>query len=407
MDKLAYGFWGCYFGTTALMLAGATVAFTRSLHRISLNAALSALASSFFVISFLGGLPIPDPDMESRFLAHVALAVASVLAYLLFSIVGALDSRKLRRRVQWSLALLTLGGAAIGWQLPAHQSLALGVGVACWLGVIALGVALRSALRGDRLAWRAFLGVLFMLIAMSGLSWIALARGQVPWQVHAASALAGTAYLTMMASALWVRYSYLIELNQIMAHGPSYDPVTRMRSHTETGHMLGDAFKRQHARPSSLGVLVVTIGNLYALENLHGKGAVNHALYVCAGRLRQVAPASVELGRFGDDGFLLFMPECRESGQLVKLAHRVRSRLRKSVALNTSLDVARRESEQTRWRADLGIGVLMVADPAATVSSTLAAARAMSRTAMTYDSRVAWFDRPTGEAVELPAPEPG
>ena len=52
MDKLAYGFWGCYFGTTALMLAGSTIACTRSLHRIWLNAALSATASSFFVLAF-------------------------------------------------------------------------------------------------------------------------------------------------------------------------------------------------------------------------------------------------------------------------------------------------------------------------------------------------------------------
>lgn len=407
MEKLAYGFWGCYFGTTALMLIGAAMGFTRSLHRISLNAALSAAASSFFVIAFLGGLPISDPDTLSRFLAHVALVVASVLAYLLFSIVGVLAMGKVRRRTQWCLAVLALGGAAVGWQLPAVQALALGVGIACGLGLVALGVALRSALRGDRLAWRAVFGVFFMLIAMAGLSWIALARGQVPWQVHAASALAGTAYLTMMASALWVRYSYLIELNQIMAHGPSYDPVTRMRSHTETGHMLGNAFKRQHDQPSVLGVMVLSIGNLYALEKLHGKAAVNHALFVCAGRLRQVAPANVELGRFGEDGFLLAMPECRDSGQLVKLAHRVRSRLGKSVVLNTSLDAARRESEQTRWRADIGIGVLMLADPAATVSSTLATARAMSRTATTYASRVAWFDGASGEAVELPAPEPG
>ncbi|MFN3570556.1 MAG: GGDEF domain-containing protein, partial [Polaromonas sp.] len=103
MDKLAYGFWGCYFGTTALMLAGAGIGFTRSLHRISLNAALSAAASSFFVIAFLGGLPISDEDTLLRFLAHVALAVSMILAYLLFAIVGALDRRRARRATQLAL----------------------------------------------------------------------------------------------------------------------------------------------------------------------------------------------------------------------------------------------------------------------------------------------------------------
>ncbi|WP_395055253.1 GGDEF domain-containing protein [Polaromonas sp.] len=404
MDKLAYGFWGCYFGMTALMLAGSAMAFNRSLHRISLNAGLSATASGLFVLAFLGALPIPDPDTLSRVLAHVAIAASSALAYLLFSIVGALDDHQARRRAQCALAALALGGVALGWLLPAVRALAVGVGIAWWLGLVALGVALRSAWRGERLAWRAFFAVLFLLIVMIGLGLIALARGQVPWQVHAVSALAGTAYLTLMASALWVRYAYLIELNQIMAHGPSYDPVTRMRSHTETGQMIVNAFKHQRDQPMALGILFVSIGNLYALEKLHGTAAMNHALFVCAGRLRQVVPAQFESGRFGEDGFLLLLPECRDSGQLIKLAHRLGPRMAKAVTLNTSVDTTRRESEQTRWRADLGIGVLMVSDPAAKVSATLATARAMSCTAMSYASRVAWFDHASGEAVELPSP---
>ncbi len=405
MDKLAFGFWGCYFGTTALMLAGAAMAFTRSLHRISVNAALSATASSFFVVAFLGGLPITDDDTLARFLAHVALLVSCFLAYLLFSILGILARRKTRRRTQAALWTLALGGIAAGWLLAPQRALALGVGIACGLGVVALGVALRSAWRGDRLAWTGVLGVFFMLVAMAGLSWIALARGQAAWQVHAVSALAGTAYLATMTVALWARYSYLIELHQVMVHGPSYDPVTRMRSLAETGQMMGDAFKRLRGEPAPLGLVVVSIGNLYALEKLHGMAAVNHALFVCAGRLRRAVPARFEMGRLSADGFVLLLRNCRDSGQLIHVAHQIGARLSRSVALNTSLDAARRESEQTRWQADIGVGVLLVVDPAAKASGAMATCKAMSRTAMTYTSRVAWFDRASGEAVELPAPQ--
>ena len=405
MDKLAFGFWGCYFGTTALMLTGAGLAFTRSLHRISLNAALSATASSFFVLAFLGALPIDDTDILARFLAHVALVVSTVLAYLLFSILGSLASNAARHRTQLALGVLALGGIGLGWTLAPQQALALAVSIAGALGVVALGVAVRSAWRGERLAWAAVGGVFFMLLAMAGLSWIALARGQVPWQVHAFSALAGTAYLATMASALWARYSYLIELHQIMVMGPNYDPVTRLRSHNETGHMLGDAFKRHRDQPRTLGVMVISLGNLYALEKLHGMGAVNHALYVCSGRLRRAAPARVEIGRLSSDGFVLLMNDCRDSGQLVRLAHRIGRRLARSVVLNTSLDAARRENEQMRWEADIGIGVLLVSDPVAKASDALATCKALSRTALSYASRVAWFDQASGEAVELPALE--
>ena len=458
MNNLAFGLWGCFFGIAALMLVAAVVAFTRSLRRISLNAALSAIASSFFAFAFLGGLPIDDDAVRARVLSHVAMLVSAFMAYLLFSIVGALERRKTRRVIQMALPLMVVGGVAIGWQLSAMQSLALGIGMACLLAVVALGAALRIAYRRDRLAWLAVAGVFFMLVAISGLGWIALARGPVPWQVHAVSALAGTAYVVAMAAALWARYAYLIELHQVMALGPSYDPVTRMRSLTETGQMLGNMFRHgrgdapaapdvvpdaaqlhaavgvseavkaveaveaveadeldeadaDHVRlaprvPGALvGVIVVSIGNLYALERLYGPAAANHALFVCAGRLRHTASAHVELGRFSANGFVLVMRNCSDSGELIRLAHRVGARLSKSVVLNTSLHATRRESEQTRWRADIGTGVMLVSDPAARASSVLATAKAMSHTAMTYTSRVAWFDQASGEAVELPVLE--
>ncbi len=406
MDKLAFGFWGCYFGTTTLMLAGSTVAFIRSLHRIACNAALSATVSGFFVLAFLGALPISDEDTLARFLAHVAMGVSPLLAYQLFSIVGALASLKARQHTLQALTALAIGGMALSWLLPAIQALALGVGVVCLLSLVALGVALRSAYRGDRLAWVAVAGVFFMMIAIAGLSWFALVRGQVPWQAHAVTALAGTAYLSTMGAAMWARYSYLIELKQVMAYGPSYDPVTRMLSHTETGQVIGDVFfKHQRDEPGVMGVMVVSLGNLYALEKLHGMAAVNHALFVCAGRLRRTVPAHMEMGRLSADGFLLLVRHCSDSGQLIWLAHQLVARLSKSVVLNTSLDAARRESEQVRWQAEIGVGVLLVSDPAVNASGVLTIGRAMSHTAMSYVSRVAWFDEVCGEAVELPVLE--
>jgi GGDEF domain-containing protein len=424
MDKLAFGFWGVYFGTAVLMLAGSALAFAPSLRRISLNAGLAATASSFFVVAFLGGLPIDDENKLARVLAHIAMLVSGFLAYLLFSILGLLDDKRARLHTRLALTVLVLGAMAAGWLLPPVPSLALGLGFAWTLGVVALAVSLRSVYRGDRQAWTAVLGVFFMLVAMLGLGWIALVRGQEPWPVHAVSALAGTAYLVTMAVALWTRYSYLIELHQVMAMGPSYDPVTRMRSHMETGQMVGDIFRRHRdglAGPEAarvvdggnvsqrsgpwVGVMVVSIGNLYALERLHGMAAVNHALFVCAGRLRRAAPAYVEMGRFSGDGFVLLLRDCNDSGQLVRLAHQVEARLSKSVVLNTSLGAARRESEQTRWQAEIGVGVLLVSDPAARASRVLAACKALSRTAMSYASRVAWLDQASGEAVELPVLE--
>src|SRR5207253_6389515 len=135
-------------------------------------------------------------------------------------------------------------------------------------------------------------GVSFMLVAVAGLTWIAFER-DVGWPVHAVSAVAGMAYLAVMAYALWARYSYLLELSEAMAQGPAYDPVTRMLSHSETSHMLNDVFVRRHGEVRVIGIIVISIANLYALENLHGRAAFNHALFICASRLRRCVPAGV------------------------------------------------------------------------------------------------------------------
>jgi GGDEF domain-containing protein len=403
MDKYAIGFWGCYFGAAGLMLAGSVFAYIRSLRRIAVNAAASAVASTFFVVAFLGGLPISDAATLDRFLAHVASLVSVLLAYLLFSILGILRKPKSQRRALALLAALALSVIAAGWAFSPQQALLLSLAAAMLLGFVALAFSLRNALRGDRLAWVAVSGVLFMLVAILGLGWMALDRAHVPWQAHAVTALAGTAYLATMASVLWTRYSYLIELNRVMAHGPAYDPVTRMRSNSETNNMVSAAFKHYRDQPVPLGVIVVTIANFYVLEKLYGLAAVNHALFVCAGRLRRSVPSHIEMGRLGEDGFLLLMRNCDDSGDLIHLARRVQAALSRSVVLNTSLDAAgAAANQQTRWEAEVGVGVLRVSKTDARAASAVGIGRGMSRAALGYPSRIAWFDETSGEIVDMP-----
>ncbi|WP_332774864.1 diguanylate cyclase domain-containing protein [Polaromonas sp.] len=402
MTQLAIGFWGGYFGTTVLMLAGAVFVFIRSLRRVALNAALSAVASAFFVLAFLGALPIEDADMLSRFLAHVASVVAALLAYLLFSMLGLLRQREVRRRTMLALAALAATVVMSGWLMQPQQALRLSLAMACLLGLTALILSLRSALRGDRLAWVAVSGVFCMLLALAGLGWIALDRAHVPWQIHALSAIAGTAYLATMSSVLWMRYAYLIELHQVMAYGPSYDPVTRMRSHSGTANMVGAAFQHYRDEPVPLGVIVVSIANLPVLEQLYGLAAVNHALFIFTGRLRRVVPAHVEMGRLAGDGFLLLMRNCGDNGPLLQLARTVQAHLAKPVVLNTSIESALLGKQRTHWAAEVGVGVQRVSRTDARASMAVAMGRGMSRTAWTYPSRVAWYDDSSGEIVGMP-----
>ncbi|MDB5891396.1 MAG: hypothetical protein JWP47_2227 [Polaromonas sp.] len=406
MDKLAAGFWGCYFGTTALMLVGSALAYLRSVRRIARNAALAACISGLFVVSFLGGLPLAGDDVEFRFLAHLATAAASILCFLLLSVLGVLKIRANRRRARLWLGLCCAIVIGAGWLVSPITSLSLGLCTAFLVGAVAVAFSVRSAMRGDRLAWAAVLAVLCMLVALAGLGWIALDRRQASTLVHVVSAVAATLYLATMATMLWARYSYLIVLHEVMSHGPSYDAVTRMRSHVETERMVDSVFAKMRDDPAPLGLLVLTIVNFYALNKLHGQAAVNHALFVSGGRLRRLLPPNVEIGRLGRSGFVLIMRNCRDSGTLIDLARLASSRLSRPVQLKTSADAKRLEARCTAWAADMGVGVLMVTNRAMSGSEAIASARAMSRTAVSFTSRIAWLDHPSGEIVELPVLAP-
>jgi GGDEF domain-containing protein len=405
MDALAIGFWGAFFGSVALMLAGSLAAFARSLQRVALTAALSSLVSALFVVAYLGWLPIANPASEARLLAHVAVVSCVILSQMLLAMLGLLRDVATARKVRGGLLSLGAVVLGVGWLLGAEQSLALSSVMAFAVAVAMLLTCVRSARRGDRLAWVAVSGVSCMLVAVTGLSWIALNRDGVTWPVHAVSATAGMAYLATMATALWIRYSYLIELREVVAHGPSYDPITRMRSHAETGQMVGLAFFRQHedvSRP--VGVIVISIGNLYTLENLHSRAALNHALFVCASRLRRCVPADVEMGRLGDDGFLLLARGSADMHRLVQLGRMVAERLSRPVKLSTSPSAVDLEEGRAHWAAQVGVGILATTAqvrPSAAVSM----ARAMSRTAWSYASHVAWHDQASGQIAEVPVGE--
>jgi GGDEF domain-containing protein len=399
MDNLAAGFWGAFFCMATLMLVMSLAAYLRLHKRVALMAGLTSLFSAGFVVAYLGWLPI-EGDLEARVLAHVAVGTAVSLALMLMSTLGMLRQRQVGRRAV--LLLVGSGGVVlvVGWTLPPTPSLALSSLAAFAVGAAMLVIAVRRAALGDRGGWTAVGGIFFMLVAIASLSAIALSR-TTWWPMHAVAAVAGIAYLAVIGTVLWARYSYLLELSEVMAHGPSYDPVTRMRSHSETGQMVGDVFFKREGGARPVGVVAVCIANLYALENLHGRAAFNHALFVCAGRLRRAVPENVEMGRLGDDGFLLLLRNAKDLSSMVQIARVIRERLSRPVALSTTREAASLEAASTSWVAEIGIGVL-VTNTQVRPSQAVATARAMARTAWSYGSRLAFYDQEAGQIAELP-----
>jgi GGDEF domain-containing protein len=400
--QVAIGFfWGAFFGTVALMFAGALAAFVQSHHRVALAAGLTALLSALFVGTYLAGLPIADPALEARLIAHIGLLSAIMLKLMLLVDLGLLRERDARRRILASLGAVAAITMAASWLVPPREALALGVAVSFALAVLVLLVTVRSALDGDRLAWLAVLALAVLLLPVAGVGWIALEPQGAPWQVHAIGAAGGMIYLAAIGAMLWQRYSYLIELREVLVQGPRYDPITRMQSQAGTAHMVGRAFLRQQSDPARPVVLLaVSIGNLYALESLHGSAALNHALFVCASRLRRCVPPDMDIGRLFEDGFLLVSRNLRDLDRVVQLGRLIAKRLSRPVTLRTTVSPGDVDEGQAPWAAQIGVGLLATTAQAKPVAA-VGKVRDMSRTAWSFASRVAWHDEASGLIAEV------
>lgn len=399
MQSIVAGWWGAAFGTAALMMAGAVAAYLASLRRVALMAATASVLYTSFAASYLGFLFDVDAGARLRLDATIFMLCAVLLGHLVLAMIGHLRQPATARR--WRVSLYGFGAVVTGtsWRLPAAQGFMLCTLAGFFLGAVALVLCVRRAQRGDRLAVVSIVGVLSICISCGALTLIAL-DDAMRWQVHAVGAVAGMAYLCVIAIVLWLRFSYLIELRRVMSHGAAYDPITRMRTHSETGRMVGFAFFQHMHAGTLVGVMAVSIGNLYMLEQLHGRAAVNHGLFVAAGRLRRTLPGGVEAGRVDEDGFLVLARDVDDVDKLVELAHSIVQHLSRPVGLSTSAEPGELESGQARWVAQVGVGIV-VTDAGDRPSAAIERARTLSRAAWGFPGRVAW-EAEDGRVAEAP-----
>ncbi len=404
MQMLATGLWGCFFGGSFLVVCGAVFAYRQGMRRIGINASLAALGPVLVVICFLGILPISEHSTLLRFLTFLTAVVGALLVYQLLNILGELATALRRRQARITAAAVIAGALAASWALQAPDALLACILMVAVMAFYAWSISVVKAWRGDSLAWVAVVAVVVVVAAYSGLAYNVLHPGPPDWPLLAFSGLAASIYVVSLGGINYLRYAHLIERKKAMLYGPSYDPITRLRSRSGTHQMAQDIFDNPATQNEPLGLVVLTIANLYSLEKLHGMAAVNSALFLMASRLKGKLPARVEIGRLGFDGFLLIMRNCNDSGRLVLLAHELIQRLQKAAALKTNPDADQLETAQTVWQADVGVGVLHVKHAGNASVEAITVSRNMSRTAISYASRVAWFDQASAEIVELPRP---
>jgi hypothetical protein len=392
MHAIAVAFWGAYFGCATLALAGAFV-FMHSARRVALLGALAVALSTAYALVFLGWVPLARGEALARLQSITAIGAAAVLQLLLLALLGTFRKRDSMQRVRIIVAGLTAAAFMVSWLFPPDEALEFAVLLAIAVACGAVFAALASARKGERAGWLMLGALPCAATGVVCLGWYAMHPERTPTQVHAVSAVAGIAYLVCIGTAMWSRYAYLIEVRKVMAHGPNYDPVTWLPSFQADSPVPDTG-----VRP--VGVIVVSISNLKMLEELHGPAAYNHALFACALRLRKAAFPGAELWRLREDAFVFVFRHGVEPEHLLDYSRQAMRRLSRPVQLGTSHSDP--ENSDAVWEPSAGVGVLV--EVAQTpLELVIAGARATSRTAWSYPSRMAWFDEAGGEISELPA----
>jgi GGDEF domain-containing protein len=407
MNTLAIGLWGVFFGLVTSMLCGAYWAYSQSLMRIAFIAALTAVVSAFFVLAFLAGLTGYEPEFLARQFAHLQALTSALMVDLFLSLKDPSYTPAQRHRARMGLALLTLLVIALGWWLTPDWALMLSGASASVLLFSVIFLALFARQSSDSNAKLLCSSLFFYLLCLVGMTWLTVNQAALPAALptfsalNAMIALMATLCLLCIAAVLLARYFSLIDLRRVMRYGSAYDPVTQMRSPKQTNFLVDEIFKQFQFQPAPMGIIVLSIGNLLSLKKLYGKAAVNHALFVFAQRLKRCVPDSVEMGRLAADSFALIMPNCYNSGQLISLAQLLIHQLRLNIDLKTNTQASQIESSGNPWIADVGMGLLLISNPAVRGASAIAMARGMSHSAASYASRIAWFDHGSAQIVEL------
>ena len=244
MHPVAAAFWGGFFTVAAVMLAAAMVAAARGFSRVAAAGATYSVVPVLFVCAFLKLLPIDEPDAQSRFLTHLTVLGSMGLTSQLLLVLRGYRKPLSNQPLQLALLVSAVAMLVLCWLVPPRWGmwLANGYGLALGFGLIVL--ALRKAVRGTRVAWISAAGVSLAIISLVTLDWIWVHGDTTPLAVHALGALSSMAYIGIMGWAMWMRYAYALELKQVLAQGPSFDPVTRL-----LGSYTGGAFTDEGGLP--------------------------------------------------------------------------------------------------------------------------------------------------------------
>jgi hypothetical protein len=386
-------------GMVALIgLVAATLTRTRAAWQL-----LAYLLGCALVVIFLGGLP--DALWPE---GRVGLQLTQVLLGPLCAAMGSygvsqwLYADRRDRLIRITLAVMTLSslvGGPLCLLLEPGSRLQASAALCITTMAFALWLTVRAAQRGDPLAWGLAGGCLLALPALAGLYYIALVSSRPPLGLQGAAAFAALASMVLTGMMIWRRNRQIRHL--FRRRVSDRDPANGLYSSLV---MLQKIIASQHnrRRNGSNGALMAVM--LFEPESLLaeiGHSGLNELYTELALRMRRQTGIINPAGRYYDRCFLVLFETMHSPRWLGTLSLGVAASLRYPVEL-TSL-----AGEPLLVRADIGVGIIHVAEGAKDVDELVHEAQAVANAARSMPSRAALFDPLTRQAVDAESADLG
>jgi diguanylate cyclase (GGDEF)-like protein len=176
------------------------------------------------------------------------------------------------------------------------------------LDLLALVVVARRGRRSD--LERRLLLVVACILAGTALTLASLGRFTVGWYASCALELVASA---IVLATLLADVGRLGALGAADARAGAFDALTGVRTRAAT-LVIAEHLQRTRAPGAPLAIALVDVDGLKAIGDAHGPLAADAVLLTVANRLQEQLRDDDVLGRSGDEGFLILLPDTDADG---------------------------------------------------------------------------------------------
>lgn len=264
------------------------------------------------------------------------------------------------------------------WELPASAALTL----TCLL--VALGMTIRAAQRGDRLAWGLAGATALMVPGGVGLYSIAvgMTRPGLGWQMAivwcAVTGFVGTCL------ALWTRGQQLRRLAN--RDTTQRDPTTRLYNGATTMQKIIASQRRRRKTGSDGALMAVMVFDPGKLVPQVGHSGLQLIYTELALRMQRQTGVINPAGRYYDSCFLVVLETLHSPAWLRKMGLRVAASLRQPI------EVESLTGERLIIAADIGVGLIHLSQASRNVDQLLHEALSVATAARRMSSRAGLLD---------------